>query len=113
MINSYRGAVTFSTSRTHASSASGWRTVCDIVTPIRAQNKFIASGGKPLRLNAVNVYKRGSSQSLKINNYSKLKSIVEIYSYLTTFVSINFAIFRFETTVYWRFNRPYSHCTGQ
>jgi hypothetical protein len=38
-----------------------------MVTPMRAQNKLIASAGKPRRLNAVSVYKRGSSQSLEEN----------------------------------------------
>ena len=34
-------------------------------------------------------------------------------SYLTVRVSMSLAIFRFETTVYCRLRRPYSHWTGQ
>lgn len=106
----YRGAVTLSTSRTHASNISGWRTVCDMVTPIRPQNKLIASGGKPRRRKAVKVYKRGSSQSLKTN-----QSFIDCLccSYLTIPSWINFWIFRLDVTVKCKFSRPYSHCTGQ
>ena len=77
----YLGAVTLRTSLTQASNIEGSSVVWDIVTPTFAQNKLIASGGIPLRLNAVNVNKRGSSQSS------------------TSLWSINLPIFLFETTV--------------
>lgn len=50
---------------------------------MRAQNKLMASGGKPRRLNAVNVYRRGSSQSLYVK---KMRSTISSRSssYLTT-----------------------------
>lgn len=36
-----------------------------LIVPTLAQNRFIASGGNPLRLRAVRVKRRGSSQSLE------------------------------------------------
>ena len=61
----YLGALILSTSLTQASSILGSITVWAIVTPTLAQNRLIASGGKPLRLRAVSVNRRGSSQSLE------------------------------------------------
>ena len=42
------------------------RFTCAPVTPILAQKLFTASGGNPLRLKAVKVNSRGSSQSRQI-----------------------------------------------
>lgn len=89
-----RGACSFSTSRTHASSRCGsivaWATVTPTcgtrdmacrhpggwgrwlppappcpTAPTRAQKLLMASGGKPRRRRAVRVKSRGSSQSLR------------------------------------------------
>ena len=46
------------------------RFTCAPVTPILAQKLFTASGGNPLRLKAVKVNSRGSSQSRQIPTMS-------------------------------------------
>ena len=49
------------------------RFTCAPVTPILAQKLFTASGGNPLRLKAVKVNSRGSSQSRQIpRKFNKL-----------------------------------------
>ena len=53
------GAVKFRQLLTTASKAEGSKTIWAPVTPILAQKLLIASGGKPLLLNAVNVNNLG------------------------------------------------------